>query len=180
MCFLNKRLAFIFAASIGLTAGNFSIAQSRKVSGENKKLAPVDRSDIQRWADAWNSHSVDVVMDLFTPDIIIHQPANPMPLASQSIRSFFGMIFQAYPDFHVEVTDSLVDGMKAVSIERVTGTWRGPYTDPATGKTAPGNGRKFDHPGIMVLTYDPTHRIKQVDIYWDRLLVNQQLGASPQ
>ena len=141
-------------------------------------LGPISHADIQTWADAWNSHNIDTVMALFSPDVIIHQPSNPKPLDTSGIHNFFGMIFKAYPDFHVTVTDAAVDGLKGVSVERVTGTWSGPYTDPATGKTTPGNGRTFDHPGVMVLTYQPDHKIKQVDIYWDRLMVNQQLGLA--
>ena len=63
-----------------------------------------------------------------------------------------------------------------MSIEQVTGTWSGPYTDPATGKTTPGNGRKFDYAGIVVLNFQPDHKIKRVDIYWDRQMVQRQLG----
>jgi steroid delta-isomerase-like uncharacterized protein len=118
-------------------------------------------------------------MELFTPDVVINQPANPKPLESAGIRGFFTMIFKAYPDFHVDVTDALVDGLKGVSVERVTGTWSGPYTDPATGATTPGNGRAFDHPGAMVLTYRPDHKISRVDIYWDQLMVERQLGIVP-
>ena len=137
---------------------------------------PITHADIQAWADAWNSHNIDTVAALFSDDIIIHQPSNPKPLDMAGVRGFFSMIFKAYPDFHVEVTDAVVDGLKGVSVERVTGTWSGPFTDPATGVTTPGNGRTFDHPGVMVLTYRPNHKIKQVDIYWDRLVVNEQLG----
>jgi steroid delta-isomerase-like uncharacterized protein len=140
---------------------------------------PISHADIQRWADAWNSHDIEIVMALFTPDVAINQPANPKPLESAGIRGFFTMIFKAYPDFHVEVTDAVVDGLKGVSVERVTGTWSGPYTDPATGVTTPGNGRKFDHPGAMVLTYRPDHKISRVDIYWDQLTVERQLGIAP-
>jgi predicted ester cyclase len=113
------------------------------------------------------------------PDVVIHQPSNPEPLNLAGARAFFGMIFKAYPDFHVEVADAVVEGLKAVSVEQVTGTWSGPFTDPATRATTPGNGRKFDHPGVMVLTYRPDHKITRVDIYWDRLVVDQQLGIKP-
>jgi steroid delta-isomerase-like uncharacterized protein len=140
---------------------------------------PIGHADIQRWADAWNSHDIDTVMALFTPDVVINQPANPKPLESAAIRGFFTMIFNAYPDFHVDVTDALVDGLKGVSVERVTGTWSGPYIDPATGVTTAGNGRKFDHPGAMVLTYQVDHKIRRVDIYWDQLTVERQLGIAP-
>lgn len=139
----------------------------------------IAHADIQRWAEAWNSHDIDTVMALFTPDVVIHQPSNPRPLDAAGTRAFFAMIFKAYPDFHVTLTDALVDGVQGVSVERVTGTWSGPYVDPATGKTTPGNGRRFDHPGVMLLHYRADHRIDDVTIYWDRLTVDQQLGITP-
>jgi steroid delta-isomerase-like uncharacterized protein len=140
---------------------------------------PIDRTDLAHWEAAWNSHDIDTVLTLFTPDVVINQPSNPKPLDLAGARGFFAMIFKAYPDFHIAVTDSVIEGLKAVSIERVTGTWSGPFTDPATGVTTPGNGRQFDHPGVMVLTYRPDHRISRLDIYWDRLMVDQQLGIKP-
>jgi len=147
------------------------------VGGAPARTQTLSHADVQRWADAWNSHDIETVLKLFTPDVVINQPANPKPLDLAGARSFFGMIFKAYPDFHVEVTEAVVEANKAVSVERVTGTWSGPYVDPATGQTTQGNGRAFDHPGAMVLTYAPDRRISRVDIYWDRLTVDQQLGV---
>ena len=140
---------------------------------------PIDRSDLDLWQAAWNSHDIDRVAGLFAPDVVIHQPSNPKPLDLDGARHFFGMIFKAYPDFHIDVVDSVIEGDKAVTIERVTGTWSGPFTDPATGETTQGNGKAFDHPGVMVITYKPDHSIAQLDIYWDRLVVDQQLGITP-
>ena len=171
------------AAVVQFPGGYVAEIHAPQTTGELPKLAPtpeygpITHADIQTWADAWNSHDIDKVMALFSPDVIIHQPSNPKPLDMAGVHGFFSMIFNAYPDFHVEVTDAVVDGLKGVSVERVTGTWSGSYTDPATGKTMPGNGRKFDHPGVMVLTYRPDHNIKEVYIYWDRLTVDQQLGV---
>jgi steroid delta-isomerase-like uncharacterized protein len=176
------RLSFVTShilstATVVLVAVASAVAQTS--SEPSSSGSPISHADIQRWADAWNSHDIETVMTLFTPDVVINQPANPKPLESAGIRGFFTMIFRAYPNFHVDVTDALVDGLKGVSVERVTGTWSGPYTDPATGVTTPGNGRKFDHPGAMVLTYRPDHKISRVDIYWDQLLVERQLGIAP-
>jgi|SRR5271154_725353 steroid delta-isomerase-like uncharacterized protein len=141
--------------------------------------SPIARADVERWAAAWNSHNIDTVMTLFSPDVIIYQPSNPKPLDAAGSRAFFSMIFKAYPDFHVDLTDVLVDGMKAVSVERVTGTWSGPFTDPATKTVTPGNGRTFDHPGAMLLTYRPDHKISEVHIFWDQLMVDRQLDILP-
>ncbi len=140
---------------------------------------PIGHEDMVRWGAAWSSHDIDQVMALFTPDVLFYQPSNPKPLDAAAARKFFGMIFKTYPDFHVEVTDEVISGLRAVAIERVTGTWLGPYTDPVTGKTTQGNGRKFDHPGAMVLRYQPDHRISEVKIFWDQLMVERQLGKLP-
>ena len=171
-------VALALSLGLGVLAGVSATSSQGKplMSAPATTTGPITHADIQAWADAWNSHDIDTVAALFSDDIIIHQPSNPKPLDMAGVRGFFSMIFEAYPDFHVEVTDAVVDGLKGVSVERVTGTWSGPFTDPATGITTPGNGRTFDHPGVMVLTYRPDHKIKQVDIYWDRLVVNEQLG----
>jgi steroid delta-isomerase-like uncharacterized protein len=142
--------------------------------------APVTHRDVNRWADAWNSHNINTVLALFSKDVKIDQPENAKPLDYQGARGFFSMIFKAYPDFHVTVREAITDGLSAVSVEQVTGTWTGPFVNPQTGKSTPGNGRHFDHPGAMVLHYNTEHKIVRVSIYWDQLTVDKQLGITPQ
>jgi steroid delta-isomerase-like uncharacterized protein len=138
---------------------------------------PVTHQDVTRnWANAWNSHDINKVLALFDKQIEIDQPENEKPLDYDGARRFFSMIFKAYPDFHVTVLEAIVDGRRAVSVERVTGTWTGPFVDPNTGKVTPGNGRRFDHPGAMVLLYDAHAKIQHVSVYWDQLTVDRQLG----
>jgi steroid delta-isomerase-like uncharacterized protein len=168
---LSCCIAALFVAALGSAQGT--------TAPNGTTVTPISHQDVQTWAAAWNSHNIETVLALFDPKIVIHQPSNPKPLDFDGARNFFGMIFRAYPDFHVAVTEAVVEGNTAVSIERVTGTWSGPFVDPASGKTTAGNGRKFDHPGVMVLQYGTDHRIRKVDIYWDRVIVNQQLGISP-
>ena len=141
---------------------------------------PVTHKDVtHNWADAWNSHDIGKVLALFAKDVQIDQPENTKPLDYEAARKFFRMIFTAYPDFHVTVVEAIVDGRSAVSVERVTGTWTGPFVNPNTGKVTPGNGRHFDHPGAMVLLYDANGKIRHVSIYWDQLTVDRQLGIVP-
>ncbi len=143
------------------------------------ETGPIGQADIDRWKAGWNSHDIDTVLALFSQDVVINQPSNPKPLDLAGARNFFAMIFKAYPDFHIDVTESVIEGQKAVTIERVTGTWSGPFTDPATGEVTEGNGHTFDHPGVMVITYRPDHKISNLNIFWDRVLVDQQLGIKP-
>jgi steroid delta-isomerase-like uncharacterized protein len=140
---------------------------------------PITHADLEKWAAAWSSHNVDTAMALFSKNVVIDQPSNPKPLNYAGAKKFFAMIFRAYPDFHVKLTQPIVDGYEAVSVERVTGTWTGTYTDPATGKSTKGNGRHFDHPGAMVIHYAADHKIDHVSIYWDQLTVDRQLGVKP-
>jgi len=140
---------------------------------------PITHADIDHWAVAWNSHDIDQVMTLFAPNVQIDQPENPKPLDFNGTRSFFTMIFRAYPDFHVVVTKAVVEGLTGVSVEQVSGTWVGSFVDPATGISTPANGRKFNHPGVMLITYAPDHKITHVSIYWDQLTVDRQLGITP-
>jgi steroid delta-isomerase-like uncharacterized protein len=140
---------------------------------------PITHADVDRWAAAWNSHDIEHVVGLFAEDVQIVQPENPKPLDLAGAKSFFSMIFRAYPDFHVEVTEAIIEGLTAVSVERVTGTWSGPFVDPSTGMSTPGNRRQFDHPGAMVIRFDVNHRITHVSIYWDQLIVDRQLGIVP-
>jgi steroid delta-isomerase-like uncharacterized protein len=148
--------------------------------GATSAEPPVTHQDVTRnWADAWNSHDISTVLALFAKDIEIDQPENTKPLDYEGARMFFSMIFKAYPDFHVTVRQAIVDGRSAVSVERVTGTWTGPFVNPKSGKVTPGNGRHFDHPGAMVLLYDANGEIRHVSIYWDQLTVDRQLGITP-
>jgi ketosteroid isomerase-like protein len=79
---------------------------------------PITHADVDRWAVAWNSHDIDTVMALFAPDVVIDQPENPKPLHINGVRAFFGMIFKAYPDFHVVVRQAVVEGTTAVPSSR--------------------------------------------------------------
>lgn len=163
-------LPLLFAAAIWVAVGPLpSHAAAYRVTHQ----------DVYRWADAWNSHDISRVLALFSEDVAIDQPENAKPLGYERARRFFSMIFKAYPDFRIVVRQAIVDGSSAVSVEQVTGTWKGPFVDPATGKSTPGNGKRFDHPGAMVLLYNGYGKIRHVSIYWDQLTVDRQLGLLP-
>ncbi len=136
-------------------------------------------TDAANWAAAWNSHNINTVLSILAKDVQIDQPENSKPLDYAGARGFFTMIFRAYPNFHVTVHQWIAQGDSAVSVEQVTGTWSGPFVDPATGKSTPGNGLHFDHPGAMIIQYDAHHKIRHIQIIWDQLTVDRQLGITP-
>ncbi len=133
-------------------------------------------ADLRRWIEAWNSHDIDRIIDLFTDDVIMHQPQNPQPLDKSGLGTFFGMLFGAYSDIRFELQGHTIQGRDVASWERVTGTMTGPFQDPATGRTIEPTGKPFDILGAMHLTYGDGGKIKEVRIYWDRLQLMQQVG----
>lgn len=137
-------------------------------------------ADVDRWLDAWNSHDIDRILALFDEDAVMFQPQNPRPLGKSDVGRFFGVLFTAFPDIRFERSAApTVDGLHVASWERVTGTMKAEFPDPATGARLAPTGRSFDIPGAMHLVYRPGGRLASVHIYWDRLLFLQQLGLLP-
>lgn len=136
----------------------------------------VTSADVQRWIDAWNSHDLDRITALFTDDVVMHQPQNPTPLDKAALGSFFDGLFKSYADIRFELQGHTIQGRDVASWERVTGTMTGEFHDPATGKAIAPTGKRFDILGAMHLTYGDAGLIREVRIYWDRLLMMKQVG----
>lgn len=138
----------------------------------------VTHADVQRWLDAWNSHDLSQIRSLFADTAVIYQPQNPRPLTPKNMDNFFAMVFKVYPDIKFNSEGITVEGWQAASWEWVTGTMRGPFTDPATGTVSEPTGKRFGHKGAMHLWYNTAHKITRVEIIWDQLTVLQQLGLA--
>jgi steroid delta-isomerase-like uncharacterized protein len=133
-------------------------------------------ADVQRWLDAWNSHDIDKIVALFTDDVMMHQPQNPQPLTKDGLAGFFSMLFKSYADIRFDLQGHTIEGREVASWERVTGTMTGAFTDPATGNIIEPTHKSFDILGAMHLSYGDGGLIREVRIYWDRLLMMTQVG----
>jgi steroid delta-isomerase-like uncharacterized protein len=136
----------------------------------------ITSADVHRWLDAWNSHELPRILALFSDDVVMHQPQNPRPLDKGGLEAFFAMLFTSYDDIHFELQGHTIQGRDVASWERVTGTMTGAFHDPSTGQTIAPTGKKFDILGAMHLVYGEQRLIREVRIYWDRLLMMQQVG----
>jgi steroid delta-isomerase-like uncharacterized protein len=74
-----------------------------------------------------NRGRLDLIDELVAEDAIDHEE---LPIASGEMRTDLRMwlteLRRAFPDYHVEVQDLIVEGDKAVARERITGTNLGP------------------------------------------------------
>ena len=133
-------------------------------------------SDIEMWANGWNSHDVATVQELFADDVVIYEPLVPEPLKGKAgLAGFFGPLFNTYPDIHFQPESKIVQGDEVVSFEIVTGTMTGRGRNAAGQEIEP-TGKSFNIKGAIRIRYNDAGKIDLVDIYWDRYLLFQQLG----
>jgi ketosteroid isomerase-like protein len=65
----------------------------------------------ENWIDAWNSHDVEKVLAIFTPDVLYEDlPFGVRARGSKELRAFALSIFAAVPDIRLELTNSSLAG----------------------------------------------------------------------
>jgi steroid delta-isomerase-like uncharacterized protein len=110
--------------------------------------------------EGWNSGNVDVVDELFTPE-----------LAARA-RGLIGAFRTGFPDWHCQIDDFVVEGDKVVNRWSAKATHTGNfYGIPATGKPVVVEGITIHQvaDGRIVADWSQT----------DQLVLMQQLGVAP-
>lgn len=102
-------------------------------------MSPTYPTIQHQWFDqVWNQGQESAIDELLCPDVIGHglvdAEGNEI-VGIEGFRAFFHGFRQAFPDIHVEVTDTISEGDKVVANCRVTATHSGDgFLMPATGK----------------------------------------------
>lgn len=86
--------------------------------------------------DVMNHGRLDLIGELIAEDAVDHET---LPISTGELRSdlraWLTQLRSAFPDYHVELEDVIVDGNKVVARERITGTNLGPLLGlPPTGR----------------------------------------------
>lgn len=86
--------------------------------------------------DVMNHGRLDLIDELIAEDAIDHET---LPISTGELRSdlraWLTELRSAFPDYHVELEDVIVEGDKVVARERITGTNLGPLLGiPPTGR----------------------------------------------
>jgi steroid delta-isomerase-like uncharacterized protein len=94
-----------------------------------------NKAAVQRFYDqVINNRNLDVIPELVTADSVDHTWAGQGVEAS---KQFFGMLYQAFPDLHVEVEAVIAEGDLVAVRATYSGTHQGPFVGiPPTGKSA--------------------------------------------
>ena len=96
---------------------------------------------------AWNAHDPDLVASIFAEDTVVHEAGNPNDSRGRAaVRERAVALMTAFPDFHLERIELLVDGNRHADRWVMTGTHLGEiYGIPATGKRVRVEGATFTH-----------------------------------
>ena len=102
-------------------------------------MADPHNTILHRWFDeVWNQGNTALIDEFFPPERVAHglrEPQGDAVRGAAEYRAFYERFRSAFPDIHIEIEDSLVDGDRIAVRCVVTGTHTGPGLPVApTGK----------------------------------------------
>jgi steroid delta-isomerase-like uncharacterized protein len=128
-----------------------------------------DSNVAEKWIEAWNSHDVERVLVLFTPDVVYEDlPFGVRNHGSAELRAFAVGIFTAVPDLRLDLLNSSLKGRHG-TIE-----WVFSGTDIGLHKTQ----RRFSVRGVSVIEVHGQLISRNSD-YYDLATILRQLGLLP-
>ena len=135
-------------------------------------------ADLTSYADtlnqACNSHSIEEVLRLCSPDYIGTDIAEPDLLQGhQGLRTILERYWRAYPDLHLLVTDKVIQGSNLTIVWLAEGTHRGPIMH------IPATGRQVEVKGISLIEVQDGLVVRGQNI-WDLAGMLRHLGLLPE
>ena len=128
----------------------------------------------RRYFDALGAHDLDAALACWRPGAVDRLVGQQELVAPDGIRKYFSELFEAFPDFTLEVIDEVADAEKTAVRWRASGTFAGPGT--FQGFTA--NGAKIVIEGCDVVSATGD-LIDRNDAYIDTGDIARQLGMLP-
>jgi glyoxylase-like metal-dependent hydrolase (beta-lactamase superfamily II)/predicted ester cyclase len=128
----------------------------------------------RRYFAALSAHDLDAATSCWKPGAIDRMVGAVELVAPEGIRAYFGEIFEAIPDFRLEVLELTTYRARTAVRWRATGTFAGPGTFQGF---APNNAR-LDFEGCDVVTVSDD-LIVHNDAFVDSGAIARQLGVLP-
>ncbi len=127
----------------------------------------------------WNDHDLEACAAVCSDDIVWSDPNNPEAYrGKQGVRTFMGGWVKAFPDFHIEIKNSVsTDDSIAVEVT-FQGTNTGSMKMSPQAPEIPATGKKVNSKGAYFATFRGG---KAVDVrtYPDAAGMMMQLGLMP-
>lgn len=120
-----------------------------------------------------NQGKIDLIDEIVSPDIVEHEEFPGLGGDRESVKQFFKMFRNAFPDVKFTLEDAIEEGDKVVARATMTGTHKGEFMDiPATGK--PVTVALID-----ILRFDSNGKVAEHWGLTDTAAMMQQLGVMP-
>ena len=88
------------------------------------------------------------------------------------MAQLYGVYAASFPDFHLTIEDTVADGDRVAVDYSFTGTHKGPLG------AVPASGHRVTLSGIAIF-HLASGKVKEARMVWDRLSLQQQIGALP-
>jgi steroid delta-isomerase-like uncharacterized protein len=123
---------------------------------------------------AWNRHDPEGIVGTVAEDVIFRDIALELPLIGRrALKEAIEDYIAAFPDLHVTITSTTVEGPRIAQEWTVTGTHLSGFMG------IPPTGRWTQKYGVTVTTFDEDGVVIEASMYWNPLAMLRQLGLEP-
>ena len=111
----------------------------------------ITEEEVQAFTDGvlemWNEANLTIVDEVYAPEIVRHDCGVPEDIVGiENVKNYLENLFNAFPDLHITVDETIVAGNKGAQRWTMTGTNTGSWGDmPPTGKNVQFSGVSIAH-----------------------------------
>jgi steroid delta-isomerase-like uncharacterized protein len=136
---------------------------------EGKSTKDPGAAIAEKWIAAWNSHSPEKMLPVFTPDVFYEDVAfGEVSHGSAELRKFAASEFEGVPDLELKLLRANVHGGHGTIEWVFSGTDKGVFN----------TGKKFSVRGVSVIDVRDGKISRSVD-YYDSGTIMRQVGVLP-
>jgi steroid delta-isomerase-like uncharacterized protein len=139
--------------------------------GEKSEEANIAAQELM--AKGINSGKLEVIYDVFDPNVVDHDPAPDQGPGPEGFMQFFTMLRRAFPDLSVKPDHMVTDRDNVAIAYTITGTHRDDFLGVAP------TGKHITARGMQIARFEKGKIVER----WgssDELGILRQLGAAPQ
>lgn len=121
----------------------------------------------------FNDHNAEWVRQIAADDYVDHATPEGFGAGVEASVRYLTMLFEAFPDLHLEPLDIVADARRVAGRVRLTGTHEGEFMG------IPPTGQSIDIEEVGFLRCDEDGSVTDHWSYMDTLDLLQQLGVAP-
>ena len=132
---------------------------------------------VTKWIEAVNAHDASRFEQYRAPAYLSEIPIFPGPVGVDEEVAYSQGLFEAFPDLHVDIKQTIAQGDFVVAELTFAGTHEGPLTMPG-GPTVPPTGKKVVVPVSNTFKF-ADGKVARNSLYYDQMTMMAQLGLAP-